>query len=125
MTSLIQIFIITGTANVSVRKCVRIHHEQYVTQFPKEAARRKLSLILLEYPSCSSNSPPTPPPFFPYLVFKEIRAKNVELLKHGCAKFGGARGDVTHYGKKRLMSCYCFGSGLQNHLFCFETYIKR
>jgi hypothetical protein len=62
MTSVIQIFIITATSNVSVRKCVRIHHNQYVTQFPKEAARRKLPLIFLEYPSCSSNSLPLPIP---------------------------------------------------------------
>jgi hypothetical protein len=89
-----------------------MHYNQYVTQFPKEGARRKLPLFLLEDPSCSSDSP-----LSPYLLFKETRAKNVELLIRGCVK----PGDVTSYGKERLMSSYCLASGQQNHIFCSET----
>jgi hypothetical protein len=61
----------------------------------------------------------------PYLLFKEIRAENLELLIHGYVKPREARGDVTHYAKKRLIFSYYFGLGLQNNLFCFETFVKN
>jgi hypothetical protein len=55
MTSLIEAFINTATSKVSVRECVRIHHNQYVTQFPKEAVSFSsgVSIMFLQLPPFS------------------------------------------------------------------------